>query len=45
MKRLINSSDIDPYLQTADDKKLIEIYTAITKEMAVKYGAFYENAV
>lgn len=29
----------------AEDKKLIEIYTAITKEMAVKYGAFYENAV
>lgn len=29
----------------ADDKKLIEIYTAITKEMAVKYGTFHENAV
>ena len=29
----------------AEDKKLIEIYTAITKEMAVKYGAFYESAM
>lgn len=29
----------------AEDKKLIEIYTAITKEMAVKYGVFYENAM
>jgi len=27
----------------ADDKKLIEIYIAIVKEMAVKYGVGIEN--